>query len=82
MDIQGLLPPPAKPLRRKNLLEFKAQFVAASYTDNTSVASVAQRFNINANLVHKWRRQCFQYKVVHLHTPCSIKNGRRLCFSF
>ncbi|AMO66972.1 hypothetical protein AZF00_01055 [Zhongshania aliphaticivorans] len=31
--------------------------MAASYASNTSVASVAQQFKINANLVHKWRRQ-------------------------
>ena len=31
--------------------------MAASYAANTSVASVAQQFKINANLVHKWRRQ-------------------------
>ncbi|POP51584.1 transposase [Zhongshania marina] len=57
MDIQGLLPAPAKPPRRQHSLEFKEQVVAASYTANTSVASVAQQFKINANLVHKWRRQ-------------------------
>jgi len=53
MDTQGLLPAPAKPPRRQHSLEFKKQVVAASYTDNTSVAIVAQQFNINANLVHK-----------------------------
>jgi len=57
MDIQGLLPAPAKPPRRKHSLQFKEQVVAASYAANTSVASVALQFKINANLVHKWRRQ-------------------------
>ena len=31
--------------------------MAESYAPNTSVASVALQFKINANLVHKWRRQ-------------------------
>lgn len=57
MDTQGLLPAPAAPPRRKHSLQFKEQVVAASYAANTPVASVAQQFNINANLVHKWRRQ-------------------------
>ena len=57
MDTQGLLPAPARPPRRKHSLQFKEQVVAASYASNTSVASVAQQFKINANLVHKWRRQ-------------------------
>ena len=57
MDTQGLLPAPARPPRRKHSLQFKEQVVAASYAANTSVASVAQQFKINANLVHKWRRQ-------------------------
>ncbi|CAH1386221.1 transposase [Candidatus Nitrotoga sp. M5] len=57
MDIQGLLPSPNKAPRRQHSLQLKEQVVAASYAPNTSVASVAQQFNINANLVHKWRRQ-------------------------
>ena len=57
MDTQGLLPAPATPPRRKHSPEFKEQVVAASYASDTSVARVAQQFKINANLVHKWRRQ-------------------------
>ncbi|WP_269621369.1 MULTISPECIES: transposase [Zhongshania] len=57
MDTQGLLPAPAKPPRRQHSLQFKEQVVAASYASDTSVARVAQQFKINANLVHKWRRQ-------------------------
>ena len=57
MDTQGLLPAPATPPRRKHSPEFKEQVVAASYAPDTSVARVAQQFKINANLVHKWRRQ-------------------------
>ncbi len=57
MNTQGLLPSPGTPPRRKHSLQFKEQVVAASHAPETSVASVAQRFNINANLVHKWRRQ-------------------------
>lgn len=57
MDTQGLLPPPAKQRRRRHSREFKEQVVKASFEPGHSVAGVAQQFNVNANLVHKWRRQ-------------------------
>lgn len=57
MEAQGLLPSPAKPQRRRHSPQFKTQVVSASFEPDRSVAGVAQQFNINANLVHKWRRQ-------------------------
>ena len=56
MDTQGLLPPPVKQRRRRHSLEFKTQVLAACAEPDASIAAVAQRFNINANLIHKWRR--------------------------
>jgi len=56
MDTQGLPPPPVKRQRRRHSLEFKAQVLAACAEPDASIAAVAQRFNINANLIHKWRR--------------------------
>ncbi len=56
MDTQGLLPPPVKRQRRRHSLEFKQQVLAACAEPDASIAAVAQRFNINANLIHKWRR--------------------------
>ena len=56
MDTQGLLPPPAK-RRRRHSPSFKKTVVAETYKPGNSVAGVAQRFNVNDNLVHKWRRQ-------------------------
>ena len=56
MDTQGLLPPPVKQRRRRHSQAFKAQVLAACAEPDASIAAVAQRFNINANLIHKWRR--------------------------
>lgn len=56
MDTQGLLPPPVKPRRRRHSLEFKTQVLAACAEPGASIAAVAQHFNVNANLIHKWRR--------------------------
>ena len=56
MDNQGLLPPPIK-RRRKHSPSFKKMVVAETNKPGNSVAGVAQRFNVNDNLVHKWRRQ-------------------------
>jgi transposase-like protein len=56
MDSQGLLPPPIK-RRRKHSPSFKKMVVAEANKPGNSIAGVAQRFNVNNNLVHKWRRQ-------------------------
>ena len=56
MYSQGLLPPPVK-RRRKHSPSFKKTVVTETYKPGNSVAGVAQRFNVNDNLVHKWRRQ-------------------------
>lgn len=56
MDSQGLLPPPIK-RRRKHSPSFKKMVVAGANKPGNSIAGVAQRFNVNNNLVHKWRRQ-------------------------
>lgn len=57
MDTQRLLPPPAKPQRRHHPLQFKEQVVAASRAPGASIAGVARHFDVNANLVHTWRKQ-------------------------
>lgn len=56
MDDLGSTLTPAK-RRRRHSAQFKAMVVKASYEPGNSVAGVAQRFNLNDNLVHKWRRQ-------------------------
>ena len=67
MEPQGLLPRPAKQQRRRHSPEFKTQVVNASLEPGMSVAGVAQQFNINANLVHKWRRQLERDKACEAH---------------
>ena len=42
--------------RRRYTAAFKAQVAEEANQSGTSVAAVAQRHGLNANLVHKWRR--------------------------
>ena len=43
--------------RRRHGLELKRQVLAECATPGASVAKVAMTHGLNANLVHKWRRQ-------------------------
>ena len=44
--------------RRRHADELKARVLAACAEPGASVAAVAQAHELNANLVHKWRRGC------------------------
>ena len=57
---------PAK--RRRFSKSFKARLLAECNQPGVSVASVAQAHNINANLLHKWRRLA-----THRTTPVSSR---------
>lgn len=46
--------------RRRHLPEFKARVVNECAQPGASVAAVALRHGLNANLVHRWRRQARQ----------------------
>ena len=43
--------------RRTHPLEFKRSAVDASNRPGTSIAGIAMAYGINANQLHKWRRQ-------------------------
>ena len=42
--------------RRRYSPTFKAEVLAACDEPGASIAAVAQRYQVNANLVHKWRK--------------------------
>ena len=42
--------------RRRHAAELKARVLAACDEPGTSVAAIARAYDLNANLVHKWRR--------------------------
>jgi transposase len=48
---------PSKPARRRHSAELKAKVLAACDEPGASVAAVALAHDLNANLVHKWRRR-------------------------
>ncbi|MCB1751032.1 MAG: transposase [Gammaproteobacteria bacterium] len=48
--------PAVKRQRRRHSPRFKAEVLAACTDPGASIASVAQRYQVNANLVHKWRK--------------------------
>lgn len=47
----------ARPRRRRYSAEFRAQVVGECNAPGASVAATALAHGINANLVHRWRRQ-------------------------
>jgi len=47
---------PIKRPRRRHASAFKAEVLAACAEHGASVAGVAQRYQLNANLIHKWRK--------------------------
>ena len=47
---------PTKVKRRRHTPAFRAKIVARSQQPGASVAAIALEHNLNANLVHKWRR--------------------------
>lgn len=49
-------PTPSKRTRRQYTPEFRAKLVALCAQPEWSVARVAREHDINANLLHKWRR--------------------------
>lgn len=48
--------PVAKQPRKRYTTEFKRQILEACNQPNTSVAQVAREYELNANLIHNWRR--------------------------
>ena len=68
------LPPslPGSKTRRKHSPAFKATVLKACNEPGSSTARVAQHYQINANLIHKWRRQLEKQKTadfITLPTP-------------
>ena len=47
----------AKKTRRRHSAELKQQIIAQCAEPGASVASIALSYGINANVVHKWRRE-------------------------
>ena len=50
-------PIPVTRKRRYHSREFKSMVVQASNAPGNSTAGVAQKYQLNANLIHKWRRE-------------------------
>ena len=48
---------PTRKHRRRFTLAFKHQVLDACEVPGQSVASVARQYDLNANLLHKWRRE-------------------------
>ena len=51
------LPSPVAKRRRSYTSEYRAKVVKASYEPGQSVAGVAQHYQINANMLHRWRKR-------------------------
>lgn len=55
--MSDIIPVKTPSQRRRHTPELKARILKACQAPGTSVASVALQYGINANLIHKWRRQ-------------------------
>ena len=69
---------PAPKRRRRHSPQFKAEVLKACGEPGNTIAGVAQRYQLNANLVHKWRRQPEPDTVsgfVRLPNPASTESG-------
>ena len=53
---ENSLPAPAKGRRRYHSPEFKQKIVDLALQPGVSVAAIAQQYRVNANLIHRWRR--------------------------
>ena len=51
------LPTPAKRSRRYHPRAFKQKIVNLASQPGVSVAALAQEYQLNANLIHRWRRE-------------------------
>ena len=71
MDIYSAAPPVAKK-RRKYSKEFKLSIVNACKDPNTSIASVALKHGLNANLVSRWIR-IFSHHDGVVQDPAHVK---------
>lgn len=69
---------PAPKRRRRHSPQFKAEVLKACAEPGNTIAGVAQRYGVNANLVHKWRRQLQSDSAsgfVRLPDPVSADSG-------
>ena len=55
MDDIARITPKQRQAKRKFSPEFKQRIIQESFESNTSVSLVARRYDLNANLVFKWR---------------------------
>ena len=63
--------------RRTHSREFKEIVLKACNEPGHSVASVAQKYQVNANLVHKWRRQ-FEKQDAEVFIPVPVQTAPAL----
>lgn len=71
MEFSGEIKTPVK-RRRRHSPQFKAQVLAESQQPGVSMATVAQRHNLNANLVQKWRHAAERRERAGPATPAFI----------
>jgi len=71
MEFPGEIKTPVK-RRRRHSPQFKAQVLAEALQGGASLAAVAQRHNLNANLVQKWRHAAECSKTVDPTLPAFI----------
>ena len=46
--------------RKKHSADFKAKVALAAIREDETVAEIARQFQLNANMVHKWKREALE----------------------
>jgi len=50
--------------RTKHSPEFKAKVALAAIREQETVAEIARRYQLNANMVHKWKKEALDHMAV------------------
>ncbi len=49
-----------KKRRKRHSVEFKAKVALEAVREQETVAAIARKYKVNANVVHKWKRQLLE----------------------
>jgi transposase-like protein len=66
-----------KNTRMKHSPEFKAKVALAAIREQETVAEIARRFQLNANMVHKWKKEALE-KMAVVFGPPAAGSGERI----
>ena len=64
--------------RKKYTAKFKAKVVLELIEGDNSISAVASKYNINPNILHRWRRQLFDNASVVFEQEKALKEAAKV----